>query len=270
MKKILCPTDFSETADQAIAYAAKLCKKVGAELTLLNVQSILSLPLEEVIKGKYMATATARHRLEDQSYKVMQVFKISCLSEVEPSNKSLSEIIAARAHDFNLIVMGTNGADDYYQFFVGSNSYQVARDASIPVLLVPNSHGYEDISTVVFAFDYEHEQKLPLSQLEKWVKWLGARTTILQVKGLYTREAEVNAKAVEQSIKSQTEITDIQFDTIYSDDVIDAINNYVVRNKTDMLALCSLSPNLIQTLFHKSVIKKLSSYADYPLFIFHQ
>jgi hypothetical protein len=40
MKKILCPTDFSETAHNAIAYAAKLAKATNCELTLLNVQSM--------------------------------------------------------------------------------------------------------------------------------------------------------------------------------------------------------------------------------------
>lgn len=40
MKKILCPTDFSETAQNAIAYAAKLAQTTEAMLVLFNVQSI--------------------------------------------------------------------------------------------------------------------------------------------------------------------------------------------------------------------------------------
>ena len=39
MKKILCPTDFSDTADKAVAYAAKLCKKIGAD-TYINPSGI--------------------------------------------------------------------------------------------------------------------------------------------------------------------------------------------------------------------------------------
>jgi hypothetical protein len=34
MKKVLCPTDFFGTADQAIAHAAILRKKIGAERTV--------------------------------------------------------------------------------------------------------------------------------------------------------------------------------------------------------------------------------------------
>jgi nucleotide-binding universal stress UspA family protein len=270
MKKILCPTDFSEAADQAIAYAAKLCKKVGAELTLLNVQSIFSLPPTEVIKGKFLATEPISTRLEDQCYQVMKVFNITCLSEVEPSNGSLSDIIANRAKDFDLIVMGTNGADDYYQFFFGTNSYQVIRQSTVPVLLIPQGCGYQDISAIVFAFDYEHERKLPMAQLTQLAKLLNARVTVLQVKEHYTREAELRSRAIQQSHQVHAHTIDVNFDTIYSDEVIDSINSYVLRNNADALALCSMNPSIIQTLFHKSVIKELSATANYPLFIFHE
>ena len=42
MKKILCPVDFSETSQNAIAYAAKLSKATGSMLTLLNIQPTAS------------------------------------------------------------------------------------------------------------------------------------------------------------------------------------------------------------------------------------
>lgn len=270
MKRILCPTDFSDAADQAIAYAAKLCVKIGAELTLLNVQSVFSLPPKEVIKGKFLATEPISTRLEEQCYQVMKVFKITCFSEVEPSNRNLSDIIAHRAKDFDLIVMGTNGADDYYQFFLGTNSYQVIRASSVPVMLIPQGCGYQDISTIVFAYDYEHEKKLPIEQLTQWAKLMDAKVTVLQVKEHYTRDAELRSKAIQQSSKVHAIAIDVDFDIIYSDEVISSIDTYVLRNKANALALCSMNPTIIQTLFHKSVIKELSAIANYPLFVFHE
>lgn len=269
MKKILCPTDFSEAANQAIAYAAKLCKKTGADLTLFNVQSIFSLPPAEVIKGKFLATEPIRTRLEEQSYEVMKVFKITCSSEVQSSNGGLSDLIADRGRDFDLIVMGTNGADDYYQFFFGTNSYQVIRASSVPVILIPQGCGYQDVSSIVFAFDYEQEKKLPMKQLTEWAQWVGAKITVLQVKEQYAHEMEIRSKQIEQEV-SPANTLDIHFETIYSNEVVSAINSYVVRNNADALALCSMNPTLLQTLFHKSVIKILSATVNYPLLIFHE
>jgi nucleotide-binding universal stress UspA family protein len=270
MKKILCPTDFSEAADQAIAYAAKLSKKIGAELTLLNVQSVFSLPPSEVIKGKFLATEPLSDRLEEQSYKVMDTFKIQCFSEVEPSNRGLGETIAQRAKDFDLIVMGTNGADDYYQFFFGTNSYQVIRTSAVPVLLIPRGCGYQDIATLVFAYDYEHENKLPTEQLTQWATLINAQVTVLQVKDHYTRETELNSKAIEERSLIHSALADVKFDTLYSDEVISSINSYVLVNETNALALCFKNHGIIQTIFSKSVVKELSAIAKYPLFVFHE
>jgi nucleotide-binding universal stress UspA family protein len=269
MKNVLCPTDFSQAADHAIAYAAKLCKNLGAELTLLNVQSVFSLPVEEVVKGKYLATEQAREKLDEQSYQVMDVFGISCLSEIEASNSRLSDIIIQRAKDFDLIVMGTNGANDYYEFFFGSGSYQVAKESSVPVLLIPVGCGYQDIANIVFAFDYEHEEYLPLIQLVKFTAAIKARITIMQVKDHYQREAEVYANQVVERAKRFYNLKDLEFETIFSDDVNTAINSYVLKSKADGLALCSTHHSFIDSLFHKSVIKQLSSFGNYPIFIFH-
>lgn len=269
MKKILCPTDFSDTADQAIAYAAKLCKKIGAELTLLNVQSVFSLPAEEVIKGKFLATEPILERLDEQSYQVMDVFKISCRSEVQASNSSLSDSIIQRAKDFDLIVMGTNGSDDYYDFFFGSRSYQVAKESTIPVLLIPGGCGYQDISTLAFAFDYEHEQEFSVKQLIEFTNLLNAKINIVQVKDHYKREAEVNSKDVEERTKMLYNLSDIEFDTVFSDEISSSINTYVLETKADALALCSINHSIITKLFHTSVIKALSANSGYPIFIFH-
>ncbi len=270
MKKVLCPTDFSETADQAIAYAAKLCKNIGAELTLLNIQSIFSVAPQEVIKGKYLATKTIGEQLEDRSYEVMKVFKISCLSEVEPANRRLSDVISVQAKKYDMIVMGTNGADDYYEFFFGSHSYQVTKKSTVPVLLLPTGCGYKDLSNIVFAFDYVDLHEIPMIQLRKFTNLVNSSITILQVKKKYVHEEETQTKEIQEGLKMIHQVTDVNFQTIYADDVGLGINQYVRENNFDALALCSVHHGLIESIFHKSVIKQLSSTADYPIYIFHE
>jgi K+-sensing histidine kinase KdpD len=99
---------------------------------------------------------------------------------------------------------------------------------------------------------------------------LEARVTVLQVKDHYSHEAETSSKEIQQRSKMYMEAIDVHFDTIYSDEVISSIDSYVLRNEADALALCSMNPSIIQTLFHKSVIKALSATASYPLLIFHE
>ena len=270
MIKILCPTDFSDAADNAVAYAAALSKKTGAELTLFNVQSIMSLPVIEIFNDEVLTAQPILERLETQCHQVMDVFNIMCLAEVQPENGLLVDIISKRSEDFDLLIMGTNRTDDYNDFFFGSHSYKVAIESLIPVLLIPSACSYQEIATMVYAYDYEREQQLPMVQLGKWAELVGAKITVLKVKGHYSREVEVSSKKVEERIVSSNDLPDLKFDTVYDDEAFSGVHNYFVKNEYDALSVCSTQHSFITDIFHKSLIKKLSSGANYPLFIFHK
>lgn len=271
MRTILCPTDFSETALHTIAYAGKFAKATGSDLTLLNVQSLFALTASEAVWGKEMTIQAANDRLEQQCREVARVFKISCFPEVDTSIRSLSSVIAERAAGFDLIIIGTSGTQDYYHAFFGSNAYRVVKESSVPVLLLPTGTGYQDVSTVVLAFDYWEEHGLPVIQLAKWAKILGSNIRVLQVaRSNYSRELEINLQELQRSIKESHSDVSIEFDTIYSDEVGESIHDYMLTHEADMLALCSIHHGFAEKIFHKSVIKKVAEMAKYPIFVFHQ
>jgi nucleotide-binding universal stress UspA family protein len=170
MVKIICPTDFSDTADQAIDYAAQLARKAEGELTLLNVQSLYSMTPVEAIRGKRLTIHSAEDRLQDQCSEVTKVFKIPCYAAVETARYSFADRIAKKSAAYDLIVMGTSEANDHHHFFFGSKAYQVIKESFVPVLLIPESCNYHPVSVIVFAFDYEQERKLPIIQLTQWAK----------------------------------------------------------------------------------------------------
>jgi nucleotide-binding universal stress UspA family protein len=270
MKKILCPTDFSETANNAIGYAAKLAQVMHSDLTLLNVQSLFDLTPVEVFQGKKDTLERAAHTLEAQAHEVSRAFKVSCYAEVEPSYNKLSAAISDRAQKYDLIVMGSNGPDDLYQFFSGSNTYNAILKTKTPLLLIPAGVEYAEIKLVVYAFDYLRERNLPLAGLKPFIKGLNCNLKVLQVmEEAYSREAETDLKELQYIIKSFYNDLSYEFDTIRSDENSQSINSYMLRNQADVLALCSVHRNVIERFFHKSTIKTISSFCNYPLYVFH-
>jgi nucleotide-binding universal stress UspA family protein len=271
MKKILCPTDFSDTAHTAIAYAAKLAGAMQADLTLLNVQSLFDFTPVQLVEGKTKSVEQAARALEAQSLEVSRVFKISCYAKVESSYKKLSAVINDKAKGFDLLVMGSNGPDDLYQFFTGSNTYNAIRKADIPLLLIPPGFTFSEIRSVVYAFDYLQDRDLPMIGLRPLLERLDCDLTVLQVLDqAYSKDREDDLKEMQYILKTYNEDIDYQFDTIRSNDITQSINSYVLRTQTDVLALCSLHRNVVERFFHKSVIEGLSGYCTYPLYVFHQ
>ncbi len=271
MKKILCPTDFSETADSAVAYAAKLAQKTGAHLALFNVQSLVDRTPEEALLGEQMNAQMAYDRLEELSREISRVFKISCNGNVSTSIAALSQVIENEAEGHDLIVMGTNGPDDVFQFFFGSNSYRLAKQTSLPVFVVPAGYGYSNIKQTAFAFDYWRNNTLPMAQLVNVIKPLNSALTVLELlEESYSRRQEEEILADQQVLNDMygQEVA-IRFHSLYTKNLPQALDAYVKENKIDLLALCTQHQSLIDRLFHKSLIKEMSRIATYPLLIIH-
>lgn len=271
MKKILCPTDFSDIAKNAIAYAAKLAHATGSSLTLLHVKSVFDFALVSATAKEY-ELEQIENELEAQSREISRTFKISCSSEVESKIGKLSSVIADAAKGYDLIVMGTNGADDLYQFFGGSNAYNAIVKTNTPVLLIPEGYMYSEIKKIVFAFDYLRERKLPLTHLAPFVKAVNAKLTVLQImEEALSKNADEDLRALQFIIKSYcTEEIDFEYDTIRAAAISKSIDSYLLRNQSDVLALCSVHRSLIERIFHKSVIKNVSIRTTYPVYIFHE
>jgi nucleotide-binding universal stress UspA family protein len=142
LKKILCPTDFSENSEHAMKYALALATLSQAQLELFHVVEPISYPqstelfepvLDEVELTMKMGVAFQK-QLEDQ---------VDALKEVYPkiagklvTGNTFLEIIRAARDDVDMIVMGTHGRTGLAHVLIGSVAERVVREAPCPVLTV--------------------------------------------------------------------------------------------------------------------------------------
>ena len=272
MKKILCPTDFSTISFNAITYAAKLAQVTKAELTLLNVQSLFDFTPVEFVTGKQFTLKATAERLQAQCRELSNIFKISCSAEVEPTYNKLSSVIRDKSPLYDLVIMGSNGADDLYQFFFGSNTYHALMKTKTPIFLIPDGVLYEGISSIVYAFDYLRERKLPIQPLLRFSQTLGCKLTVLQVmEEAHSKEADDDLRELQFILANPPDgHLPVAFDTIRSGAVARSIDTYIHKHQPDALALCTRDRNFIEMLFHKSIIKDISAVCTYPVFVFHE
>ncbi len=272
MKKILCPTDFSSTSYNAITFAAKLAQVTKAQLTLLNVQSLFDFTPIEFVTGKQFTLKATAEKLQSQCHELSSVFKISCNAEVEPTYHKLSSVIRDKSHLYDLVVMGSNGAEDLYQFFLGTNTYNALVKTKTPVLLIPEGVLYGEIKQILYAFDYLRQRKLPIKPLVEFAKAVHAEITVLQVmEEAYSKEAEQELKELQFILQNgQDGSVPVKYETIRSAEVARSIDSYAVNHRPDALALCSIHRTFIESLFHKSVIKNISMISSYPVLVFHE
>ena len=143
IKKILCPTDFSENSEHALQYALTLATLSQAELRLFHVVEPITFPqstqlfepvLDEVELMMKMEAAF-QTQLEDQVSALKDEYpKIT--GKLVKGNTFLEIIRVARDDDVDMIVMGTHGRTGLAHVLIGSVAEKVVREAPCPVLTV--------------------------------------------------------------------------------------------------------------------------------------
>ncbi|MFI5183532.1 MAG: universal stress protein [Vicinamibacteria bacterium] len=139
IKRILLPTDFSESAHHALHYAVSLAQSFGARITLLHVvenvavsyaSDLFPVPMAEVFEevSGYARTEIAALAAEVRNQGVE-------VRESVVQGKPAAEILRAAAEEsMDLIVLGTHGRGVLDHALFGSTTERVVRKAPCPVL----------------------------------------------------------------------------------------------------------------------------------------
>jgi nucleotide-binding universal stress UspA family protein len=141
LKKVLVPTDFSESAKHAFIYGVSFAQEYRAELVLLHVvenltvgyaSDLFPVPMAEVFQEISGYAKTELAKLADEARQ-----KGIAVSELVAQGKPSAEIIRhASENDVDMIVLGTHGKGMLDQALFGSTTERVVRRAPCPVLTV--------------------------------------------------------------------------------------------------------------------------------------
>jgi nucleotide-binding universal stress UspA family protein len=141
--RILVGVDFSPTSDRALAYAATLAQKVGAELLLLHVYQIPAFAFPETIVPAPPETidrliGESRKHLEALAERVRS-HGVSAAIDLVPGAAFAEIVSRAREGNFDLVVVGTHGRTGLRHALLGSVAEKVVRKSPVPVLTVRDS-----------------------------------------------------------------------------------------------------------------------------------
>lgn len=143
-ERILVPVDGSETSNAGLAEAIKLAKLTGAQLRLVHVveESPFLLSAEGMAALSTDVLALLREGgeriLEDARARVVTAGIAVDTRLYEGIMSRLSDCVGQEVQEWraDLIVLGTHGRRGVGRVLLGSGAEQVARTATVPVLLV--------------------------------------------------------------------------------------------------------------------------------------
>ena len=196
LKKILYPTDFGESAEEALRYAAMLASQYDAKLIMMHVVSLFSngpSKAEEQISEMeqyaekfadqihQQAEEIIDRTIEDESHEHLKMKKLI----VRGFSPNQEVIRVCEEEDIDLVVMGTYGRGGVSHMLFGSTAEQVVRTANCPVLTVrhhaPHKFDFQRIRSILFPTDFSEYSKKALPYAISFAESYGADLHVLHV-----------------------------------------------------------------------------------------
>ncbi len=260
--KILVPTDFSDNAHNAFEFAKKLAPLTNGSVTLLfayhNVYDFAAQSSSITTQIEEEARKAMEELNNDRDTKIHVDFKIV--------QGYVATTIASTAYreDYDLIVMGTQGASGIEESLVGSNTAHVIKDSMVPVLAVPSHSSFETVKKIVVSLEWEtSEQHFMERLLEITQQWEWPYRT-LHVK---SAEEEPSKEVVNQleSFLDQS-VPGITHDTVAAENLMEGIKDYL-QDADCLFAMFYKKKPFFEYLLQKSRVEKMAYHTHIPLLV---
>ncbi|MFY0643969.1 MAG: universal stress protein [Bacteroidia bacterium] len=264
MNSLVCPTDFSVTANNAVHYASQLAEFLNTKIILVNVlhvpavdvyspANVMSEMMDAQRQGSKVQLEALIEELQDKyecsyEYRIEFGFAAEVICEIANENRA------------RLISMGTNGSSMAINRFLGSVSYETVKRSEVPVLVVPADCEFKRWDKIVVANDQKESLKDEMAELGELSKYFESAMDIVTVEKDDDTPYEIEVK----NIKGKTKVVEIE-----STKVAPSICRYVDENDIKLLALKRHQRSFLENLFHKSTIKQVLGKSNIPALVFN-
>lgn len=265
MKKVLIPTDFSESAKNAFDYAVKLLGSEAYSFILMNSYASNSsgggmlVSMDDVLEKEAVRDLKREVLLLKEKYGNIDLQIKTQVGTIEEAVRRVNV-----EGEIDYVIMGTHGASGLKKMFTGSNTLRVIENVVRPVIAVPDNYTFTSLKTIVFATDLMNIQDratlFPLTQLADKYE---CKLIILHV----TNKQNVDLQNERNRLELDELFTGIDHEYVVeqSENPVKGIHEYLKNNEVDMLALVPRATGFFEGLFKSSVTKELALNAELPL-----
>ena len=277
MKQILFTTDFSEAAHKAFVYALKFADSFDAELIVLHVYDLPivetpSLP-DSTMEIFDIVEMNQFESFRDELPGLHKIAEENNLGHVKLRNilqygdliYNINKVCEDEVID--MIVMGTRGATGLKETFLGSKTGSVISNSKVPVLAIPAEADYKSIKSIAFTTQYQDKDNDALRSALNIAGKFGARVQCLYIKNDDDPE-DIEERINEWKIYYRDE--NIDFFNITGDHIEQTILDFIENQKVDLLVMRTHKRGFFESLFHRSLTKKLAYHSNVPLLVFHE
>ncbi len=279
MMNILIPTDFSENAQNAIAYALAYFSDVAVNFYILHVSHTHTITKEEEqelfsdfdTEMQTVQSTSATLREEIRKYQIRSQNPAHSFS---PLHENLNLVEAIRKNviekEIDYILMGTKGTTKINGAEMGSNTCDVITKVKCPILVIPENAKFNGIKNIAFLTDYNciYRNKI-ITRLSETLDLHRSPLRVLHIKaqntGLTAAQTD-NKGFLHYFFKDKKH----SFHFVENKDLEIGIQDFVETWDISLVSIVAKNLNLIQRLLLRPAVKSMNYSVNVPFLVLHE
>lgn len=276
MKKILYPTDFSDTAENAFIFALQIADHLGASVITLHAfdrPDISNFNLPPTLKDVYDSLDLEEFESYEDEIPVLRdiaidngYYHVPMVHVLEEGAPVSAILRTANKNKADLIVMGATGAGRMEAFFFGTISGKVMEEAHCPVIVVPTEAEFDGIiDHIGVATSFSKDDVPMIEGLRKFRDMMGSHLHIIHIDTSANGEGSAKMAAFMEPWQNDKKIT---AHCVVHKDVNEGLEKCIEDKQIDLLAIMSHRRSWFDEIFNKNRAKQLSYQQSIPLMVF--
>lgn len=273
MIHFIIPTDFSETAQNAQAYALELALLKQAKCTLVNTYEMPHDFAAEMENRVVVLRDRAREKLKnhvDQLKKDPRYAKLDIgmiVEEGSPENM-IPEI--AEKQEADLVVIGLSKHETFDELLNGNVGAEVLQRSQVPTLAIPKGYGFKSPREFVYAAEYRKDDLQNLEELSQWAKLFNARLRVIHIEKKKKEDTEMRFKGFSKEVEERLSYPYISQELHFADEVEEGIMKAVANTEGVILSMAHYHKSFLKELFGHSHTKAIAQEAKVPMLVFYE
>lgn len=273
MSTYLVPVDFSNTAEHAAKYAARLSfAMANAKIILLNAYYVSE--YESILPNLDMVVTTDQHiadeivrRKEALENLKKKLLGINAEADIEISltRQTILRSIIDRVNSekIDLIIIGSNGKKAKNESDIGSNAVKISKASPEPVLVVPPKADYQSIRKAVLACNFkEVKESIPMEALKNILSKHKLDLFVLNIKGGHPVDSNE-----EHFLHEMLKDFSPEYHYAEHPDTIKGIVKFAKKEEAQIIIALPKKYSFFQSLLHESVSQRLTLKSHIPVLL---
>jgi len=282
MQTIIVPTDFSNTATNAAAYAVHFANQINVKRILLFHAYELPIALDPLMPGVQMLELVT---FKDAAIKNLDNFRDQLRSTFPNSNIQFDVaveygsitgglIMIAEKEKIELIIMGITGGGAIEETLIGSNTTSVAGALGVPVLIIPPHATFRSVEKIMLACDFNYaDQYIPLGIIRELLNETKAKLLVFNLEvDMEESDNKYPVTVVGEGFAVHTLLQEFnpEYHFAKNSEYVLGINEFAESNGIEMIISVPKKKSFFEKLFIKSSTKKLAFHTHLPLLVIHK